>query len=67
MRAAGGNIMGHASTYRIFLRKAGRNRIATILDSPYHEYSQVKFSLGEEGIQDLEEKDSNVASNDAGW
>jgi DNA repair protein RadA len=67
MRAAGGNIMGHASTYRIFLRKAGQNRIATMLDSPYHEYSQVKFSIGEEGIQDLEEKDNNAASNEAGW
>jgi DNA repair protein RadA len=67
MIAAGGNIMGHASTYRIFLRKAGRNRIATMFDSPYHEYSQVKFSIGEEGIQDLEEKDNNAASNEAGW
>jgi DNA repair protein RadA len=67
MRAAGGNIMGHTSTYRIFLRKAGRNRIATMLDSPYHEYSQVKFLIGEEGIQDLEEKASSVASNEAGW
>jgi DNA repair protein RadA len=67
MRAAGGNIMGHASTYRIFLRKAGLNRIATMLDSPYHEYSQVKFSIGEEGIEDLEEKDNNAVFNEAGW
>jgi DNA repair protein RadA len=36
MRAAGGNMMAHASTYRIFLRKAGHNRIATMLDPPYH-------------------------------
>jgi DNA repair protein RadA len=66
MRAAGGNIMAHASTYRIFLRKAGHNRIATMLDSPYHAYSQVKFSIGEEGIQDLENKDT-VSNNEAGW
>ena len=39
-RAAGGNIMGHASTYRIFLRKAGRDRIAIMLDSPHHAYGQ---------------------------
>jgi hypothetical protein len=38
-----------------------------MFDSPYHEYSQVKFSIGEEGIQDLEEKDNNAASNEAGW
>jgi DNA repair protein RadA len=68
MRAAGGNIMAHASTYRIFLRKAGHNRIATMFDSPYHAYSQVKFTIGEEGIQDLERKDSGtVDSNESGW
>ena len=69
MRAAGDNIMAHASTYRIFLRKAGRNRIATMLDSPYHAYKQVKFTIGEEGIQDLEKKDSSIvgSSNESGW
>jgi DNA repair protein RadA len=69
MRAAGGNIMAHASTYRIFLRKTGHNRIATMLDSPYHAYGQVKFTIGEEGIQDLEKKDSSAVSstNESGW
>jgi len=69
IRAAGGNIMAHASTYRIFLRKAGHNRIAMMLDSPYHAYSQVKFTIGEEGIQDLEkEGDKTVGSNnESGW
>jgi DNA repair protein RadA len=66
MIAAGGNIMAHTSTYRIFLRKAGHNRIATMLDSPYHAYSQVKFTIGEEGIQDLEKKVSK-SSNEVGW
>jgi DNA repair protein RadA len=66
MIAAGGNIMAHASTYRIFLRKAGHNRIATMIDSPYHAYSQVKFTIGEEGIQDLEKKVSK-SSNEVGW
>ena len=69
MRVAGGNILGHASTYRIFLRKIGHNRLATMLDSPYHEYSQVKFTIGEEGIQDLEKKDSKAVagSSECGW
>ena len=66
MIAAGGNIMAHASTYRIFLRKAGHNRIATMLDSPYHAYSQVKFTIGEQGIEDLEKKVSE-SNNEAGW
>ena len=66
MIAAGGNILGHASTYRIFLRKSGHNRIATMLDSPYHAYSQVKFTIGEQGIEDLEKKVSEN-NNEAGW
>ena len=66
MIAAGGNIMAHASTYRIFLRKAGHNRIATMLDSPYHAYSQVKFTIGEQGIEDLEKKVSE-SNNEVGW
>jgi DNA repair protein RadA len=66
MIAAGGNIMAHASTYRIFLRKAGHNRIATMIDSPYHAYSQVKFTIGEEGVQDLEKKVSQ-SINEVGW
>src|SRR5918995_6955491 len=69
MRAAGGNIMGHASTYRVFLRKMGHNRIATMLDSPYHAFSQVKFAIGEEGIQDLEKKDGKTLAggSECGW
>ena len=38
LRATGGNVMGHASTYRILLRKAGSTRIAIMIDSPYHAY-----------------------------
>src|SRR5207247_5450959 len=68
IRLAGGNIMAHASTYRIFLRKAGRNRIAIMLDSPSHAYSQVKFAISEIGIQDVEEdKDSNNKYSESGW
>jgi DNA repair protein RadA len=49
---SGGNIMAHATTYRLFFRKAGQNRIAIIQDSPYHEYGSVKFRITEKGIQD---------------
>jgi len=55
VRATGGNIMGHASTYRILLKKAGRDRIAIMLDSPYHAYDQTKFSISEKGVYDIEE------------
>ena len=54
--ATGGNIMGHASTYRILLRKAGRDRIAIMIDSPCHAYDQTRFTINEGGVQDVEEK-----------
>jgi DNA repair protein RadA len=67
-RAAGGNIIAHASTYRIFLRKAGRNRNAIMLDSPHHAYGQVKFAIGESGVQDVEvEMVRSSGSNESGW
>jgi DNA repair protein RadA len=51
LRAAGGNIMGHGTTYRIFLKKSGKNRVAVMYDSPSHPYQQVKFSISDAGIQ----------------
>jgi DNA repair protein RadA len=52
LRVVGGNIMGHACIYRIFLRKMGRDRIAIMYDSPYHAYDQVRFTISENGIED---------------
>src|SRR5262249_53167156 len=34
LRPTGGNVMAHATTYRIMLRKAGKTRIAIMVDSP---------------------------------
>jgi DNA repair protein RadA len=51
-RPAGGNIMGHTTTYRIYLKRAGKNRIARMADSPYHAEREVLFTLNEEGIGD---------------
>jgi DNA repair protein RadA len=51
-RAAGGNIIAHSSTYRIFLRKSGRNRIARMVDSPYHAESDAIFTISDIGISD---------------
>src|SRR5918994_1747077 len=55
-KAAGGNVLGHASTYRIYLRKSGENRTAKMIDSPYHPYSDAKFTLNEKGTDDLEDE-----------
>jgi DNA repair protein RadA len=55
-KAAGGNIVAHSSTYRIYLRKSGENRVARIMDSPYHPYSDTRFTLNEKGTDDIEEE-----------
>ena len=55
-KAAGGNILGHTSTYRIYLKKSGENRIAKMIDSPYHPYSDVRFTINEKGTDDIEEE-----------
>jgi DNA repair protein RadA len=66
-KVAGGNVMAHATTYRIFFRKAGRNRIAVMQDSPCHEYGSVKFTISEKGIVDAEEPDKKSRSSESGW
>jgi len=59
-KATGGNIIAHTSTYRIYLRKSGENRIAKMIDSPYHPYSDIRFTVNERGVDDLEEKPSST-------
>jgi DNA repair protein RadA len=68
-KVAGGNILAHATTYRIFFRKAGHNRIAVMQDSPYHEYGSVKFSISEKGVVDAEDEKKSGKANDSesGW
>jgi DNA repair protein RadA len=66
-KVSGGNIMAHATTYRIFFRKAGHNRIAVMQDSPYHEYGSVRFTITEKGIEDVEETDRKSRSSESGW
>ena len=51
-KATGGNVMAHASTYRLYLKKAGKNRIARMVDSPYHSEREILFTLNEQGIGD---------------
>lgn len=55
-KPAGGHVIGHASTYRVYLRKSGQDRVAKMIDSPYHPYSDVKFTVNERGIDDIDEK-----------
>ncbi len=65
MKAAGGNIVAHGSTYKIFLRKSGKNRVATMEDSPCQPYQRVKFAISESGIQDA--SSYKTEEGDSGW
>jgi DNA repair protein RadA len=53
--AIGGHILGHASTYRMYLRrgKAG-SRVAKLIDSPNLPENECQFFLTESGIRDEE-------------
>ena len=51
--AIGGNIVGHASTYRMYLRRGKQgSRVAKLIDSPNLPENEVMFFLTEKGIQD---------------
>lgn len=54
-QAIGGNVVAHASTYRIFLKKSGKNRIARMIDSPHHPDGECMFKVTEQGIMTIEE------------
>jgi len=54
-RPAGGNIMAHACTHRIFLRKGSKGiRVARVIDSPYLPEVPVRFLITDKGIEDIE-------------
>lgn len=54
----GGNVVAHTSTYRVYLKKAGKKRIAKMVDSPHHPESEILFDIGEAGIIDPQPKKS---------
>jgi DNA repair protein RadA len=53
LQAAGGNVVAHGSTIRIYLRKGkGEQRIAKIVDAPHLPEGEAIFSITENGISD---------------
>ena len=55
----GGNIVGHTSNTRIFLRRASRGpvRIARVVSSPYLAEAEEIFKVTENGIEDVSEEE----------
>jgi len=54
-QATGGNIVAHASTYRLYLKKTGKKRIARFIDSPMHANSECLYTVSEAGIIDADD------------
>lgn len=51
--AIGGHVLGHAATYRLYLRKSKQNtRIARLIDAPNLPEGEAVFKLSEKGIED---------------
>jgi DNA repair protein RadA len=53
--AIGGNIVGHASTFRLYLRKSKKtSRVAKLIDSPNLPDNECIFYVGAKGVNDDE-------------
>ena len=54
LKPAGGNVVAHGCTYRIWLRKGKEGkRIARIIDSPKHAEKETVFTISDEGVIDV--------------
>jgi len=55
-KPAGGNIMAHACTHRLILRKGKKGtRLATVIDSPSLPEEKARFKVTDKGIEDAPE------------
>ena len=52
--AIGGHVVGHASTFRIYLRKGKKGtRVAKLIDAPNIADSECCFEVTESGLRDV--------------
>ena len=69
---AGGNIIGHASATRLFIRRGGDSasarmknvRIATLIKSPWLPNAQAPFQVCENGIRDIDKAKSKEVDDE---
>jgi len=53
-QAVGGNIVGHASTYRMYLRRGKKDtRVAKLIDSPNLPDNETVFQITTQGLKDV--------------
>lgn len=55
IKPIGGNVVGHASTYRLYFKKQGKKRIMRMVDSPKDALVECQYTLNEKGIDNLDE------------
>jgi DNA repair protein RadA len=56
-RPAGGNIVAHASTHRLYIRKGKEGtRVIRVIDSPYLPEEATRFKITSAGVEDIEEE-----------
>ena len=56
VKPIGGNIMAHASTTRLWLKKGrGENRVCRIMSSPSLPEQDATFSIGADGVSDAKD------------
>lgn len=54
LQAIGGNIVGHSSKFRLFLRPGAKGtRVAKLVDSPYMPDAEATYQITEKGIEDV--------------
>jgi len=54
IKPVGGNLVGHLSTYRLYIKRAGKKRIVRFVDSPAHPESEILMDIDEGGIKNAE-------------
>ncbi len=55
-KPAGGHVMAHACTHRVYLRRGRQGtRLAKVIDSPYLPENSTRFKITEKGIEDVED------------
>jgi len=54
IKPIGGNVVAHASTYRLYFKKSGKKRLARMIDSPEHAMADAEYILDAKGMSNVE-------------
>ncbi|MDE1828626.1 MAG: DNA repair and recombination protein RadA [Candidatus Micrarchaeota archaeon] len=59
-KSVGGRVVEHTSTYRIYLKKSGKFRVAVMKDSPHHPDGECVYGVTEGGVVDKVLKEAEI-------